>query len=394
MEEVPQIYSIDEGKFVPMPVAEKPTDKPEDKEKEKDKEVEEPEIEQPENKPDPEEQPDPEKLKEEPAKEDEVVTPDDFIKASYEEKYGIKSQAELNTTIEKALELMDDFEILKKENTSLKEAKPKFASDKEEKAYDFIKKFDINRQGEGLHTFAKLISMDVENTDGKLLLEEQYVHKHPQWTREEAQRMFAKEHNKKYALNRDSFETEAAYEEELRDMKTLEKGEIYEAKQYLKEQQEKYKPKVEEAKTLPAEVKQSIEKHTKEFGDFAKNTNELVFEKDGSKFIFKLDDKKKADIESAMLSWVKNPTSYNEKGQILGVKDAKEMHSQVIGALFMKDLVDVLYDQVKNDVSKKRVEEIGKVVPKKRTSPGAGDTNKKDDLYDGAIQLIKKKQAA
>ena len=189
--------------------------------------------------------------------EEDVLDEDTYVSTVYGEKFGIKSKEELETLVTNAAELQDEYETLKKENETLKAegGKPKFDSDKEEKAFEFIKKFDINRQGEALDTYAKLISMDVDTSDPMMVLEEKFIHEHPEWSRAEAQRMFSKDYNRRFTLDKNRFEgTEEEYKIELADLEIAKKGEVARARNYLKDQQTKYKPQAAEVKPAVSEV--------------------------------------------------------------------------------------------------------------------------------------------
>lgn len=327
------------------------------------------------------------------------LSPDAFIESVYSEKYGIKTQAELETVIENALDLSEEFETLQKEHEALKAeaGKPKFTSEKQQKAFEFLSQYELDHQGEALDTFAKLLSMDIEKTDGKLLMEEAFVHQHPELTRAEAQRKFNKEHDRKYNLKREAFDgDDAAYAEEVEDRKIDMKSDVAKAKEFLKDKKTKYSPKAkEEAPSTPEVVTTSIKKNAEEYVAYAGKQNELVFEHDGEKYSFKLDDAKKKSISNAMEQWVKNPASYDEKGQLRGIKKADEMFNMVVGSLYLKDYLNAIIGQVKNTVNTKRVDEVAKKKVEKRIAPGGGDARKGgDDLDNQAMKLIKSKKAA
>lgn len=410
-EQPAEIYDMDKGEFVPNPALKTETQTPEDPtdpadpedpadpadptdpaETDDDDPADPSDPVDPENPADPADPTDPEDPQEE------VLDPDAYFEEVFGKKYGVKTQADADTLIENALALQDEHEALKTELSELKTngGKPKFSSDKEEKAFNFIKQFDINRQGEALDTYAKLISMDVDQSDEMMVLEERYIHEHPEWSRTESQRMFQKEHNRKYNLKKDDFDSEEAYNSELEDLAIMKKGEVSRARTFLKEKQATYKPKPVEERPLVSEaVTKSIEKTTPEYTEFADKTNEIIFEQGGDKYTFKLDADRKAKVVEAVNAWVKNPANYSQDGKLLAVKDPKQMLTIVAGGLFMNDIIDAVADQVKNSVNIKRVEEVGKVQPKKRKAIGSGEVNKPDDdLYAQAARLLKKKAAA
>lgn len=408
-EQPAEIYDMDKGAYVPNPALKKETQDPDpdadpepdpdpnaDPEPEPDADPKPDADADPDPNADPEPDPDPNADPDKDKNQEDVLDPDAYFAEVFGEKYGVKTQAETETLIENALELQDEFEVLKKENETLKaeSGKPKL-TEKEQKAVDFIKQFDINRPGEALDTYAKLIGMDVDQTDEMLVLEERFVHEHPEYTRQEAQRMFAKQHSRKYNIRKEDFDSEESYNSELEDLKIEKKGEVARARIFLKDKQSTYKPKAAEEKPLVSEtVTKSIEKTTPEYTAFVDKTNELTFEQGGDKYIFKLDAEKKGKVAEAVKAWVKNPANYSQDGKLLGIKTPGDMLKIVTGGMYMDQIINAVADQVKNSVNIKRVEEVGKKQPQKRQAPGSGDTNKPNDLYSQAQNLIKKRKAA
>jgi hypothetical protein len=408
-----QIFDLDSGKMVDNPNIKQPAEQKEEElesEEEDTPEVEEEgdgDIEASEEEGDVEESEEEESEEEEVVEESEedddkakpkeeefdTIEPDAYIAQMYGEEYGIKTEADLKKVIDNALSVMDEVDGLKKERDTLKadSSKPKFPSAAHESAYNFVSQFDPSMQGEGLQTFAKLITMDIDNGDPMMVLEEAFVHRHPEWTRIEAQRMFKKDYAKKYTLDRSKFDgTDEEFAEEQKDMETMKKGEIVQSKNYLKDLRTKHKPaEAEKPKTNEA-VTEAIKKNTK---DYSYSTDEVVFEEGGEKFIFKLDADKKKRVSDAMAVWVKNPQSYNEKGELIGAGTPEEMHNTIVGGMFLKDIVKALTSQVKNKVNTQRVDEVARIKPKKRLAPASGEGKANtDDLGAQARMLIKNRQ--
>jgi hypothetical protein len=399
--EVPEkIWSIDENKFVDTPKpaekqeksevkepddkAKAESDKPENP-KEKEKEKQEEEVEESDDKNPKEEE------KEEQEEEDNVVTPDDYIASAYGEKFGVKTEADLHKLVENALDLVDEHDKLKAQITELEKAEPKFTNPEEKAAFDFIKKYGIPRQGEALLTYAKLIQMDVDSSDGKMILEEEYVMKHPEFTRDEAIKQFNRQYSRKMNPKKETFDSEADYNDEVESLKLEEKSEVARAKAYLKEQQGKLKPVVEDKPKVNEALQASIKKNADEYSDFVKAQKEVVFEHGKDKYSFKIGDKEQSEIEKAMEAWVKNPSSYDDKGQLIGVKNAAQMFKQVVGALYLDQVTQAISSQAKSLTEIKRVDELATKKPEKRSAPGDGKVVKGDDLYSGARKLIKEK---
>ncbi len=412
-EQPAQIYDIDKGEFVDNPLLKSKEKTSEESEEEVEEEEEEVEVpndkkkkskEEKESEDTEEEEESETETEEEPAEEEEEseteeeseddgLSPDAYIKSIYGEKYGVETQEDLDEVVDKALNLMDEHEALKKAHDQLRaeSGKPKFTSEKQQKAFEFLSQFDVDRQGEALDTYAKLISMDVDNADPLMILEERFVHEHPEWTRAEAQRMFKKDYAKKYSPKRESFGTDAEYEEEIADLKIAEKGEVARAKSYLKEQKTKYKPADKEQPKSNEAVVKAIEKTGPEYEQHINKTKDIVFQDGGDEYKFKLNAEQHSKVSEAMMAWVKNPASYDDKGVFTGV-NPDEMYKMVVGSLFLPEIVSAIKDQVKNKVSIKRAEEIGEKSPKKRSSPGAGDAKmKNDDLDAQALRIIKKR---
>jgi len=408
-----QIFDASTDKWVDNPSMKVSKDEPEDpaleeeeaaakpakkEEKAKETEEEEPSETEEEPKETEEEEPEPEAAKKE-EEPDDSIDPDQYITQTYGEKYGLKTEAELTNVIENAMDLMDELETVKAERDTLKaeSGKPKFTSDKQQKAYEFLSQFDIDRQGEALDSFAKILTMDMDKANPKMILEEAFVHRNVnKWTREEAQKMFAREYSRQYSIKRETFDGSDAEFEEEQSLKDLQmKGDVEDAKSYLKEQKAKYKPAEKQEAKTPEVITNAIKKNASEFQGFLSKTEQLSLGTTGEKYIFKLDAEQREQLSDAFDKWVKNPSNYNEKGEIVGIANPQEMLDRVTGALFLNDIVDSLKSQIKNQVETKRVDEVAKNSPKKRAAPAGGDVKtNSDDLDEQARRLIKAKKAA
>jgi hypothetical protein len=406
-EEPQQIFDMDTDSMIANPAFKKPTEN-QDSDKDKDPDPD-PDPAPGDKEPEPdalgEKDPDPDKDLDpnadqdpNPKKEDESITADAYVANVYGEKYGIKTESDLTTVLDNALDLQDENDTLKAELVTAKAdaGKPKFSSDKQQKAFEFLQQFDVDKQGEALDTFAKLITMDVEKSDDMMILEERFIHEHPEYTRPEAQRMFTKQHGRKYNLKKEDFDSEDAYNQEVADLAIEKKGEVARAKTFLKDKQLTYKPKATEDKkpSVPEAVTKSIEKNTTDYAAHAEKTNELVFERNGEKYTFKFSAEQKEKIAKSVAVWVKNPANYDGNGQLLGIKTPSEMTKAVVGGMFMDDVISAITDQVKNSATIKRVDEINGKKPEKRTGPGSGEIPVKDDLDAQAVRIIKNNRKA
>lgn len=417
-EQPKQVFDIDNNKWIDNPLLNKTEDKeekepeqkpevkakaPKDAKKEEVKEEpetedEESEEEETEDEPEEEEETEDEPEDKKKSEDADITTPDAFVEHFYGEKYGVKNEEELVELIEGSLDIHDKYEALNKEHQALRSeaGKPKFTSDKQQKAFEFLSQFDIDRQGEALDTYAKLLSMDMESADPKSIMEEAFVHRNMnKWNRAESQRMFAKEHARKYSLKRESFDgTDEEYNQEIADLKTIEKGDLMDAKSYLKEQKSKYKPVEKEQATTPEVITKAVEKNASEYSEYLSKVKDLSFGDEGDKHVFTPDADQKEQLSDAIDAWVRNPANYNEKGQLKGVKNPQHMIDMLSGSLFIHEIIRSLKSRISNEVNTKRVDELAKQQPKKRKVPVGGSKLQSDDLDSEALRIIRQRKAA
>lgn len=102
------------------------------------------------------------------------------------ERFGISA-----SEIEQRLKRLDELE---KNGVA-----PKFQSEKHQKAYEFISKYSGNDFGDAIVRFSKLQSLDIEKLDSKQAMQELFYQKHPQLSREKADKMFEYEFNQRYS---------------------------------------------------------------------------------------------------------------------------------------------------------------------------------------------------
>lgn len=328
------------------------------------------------------------------SKKDEGLTADQYVESTFGKDFGIKTEADLKKIIENGVDAQEELKTLKSEIETLKQAKPKFKNAIQESAYNFVSQFDTKMQGEALQTFAKLIGMDMDQADPNMLLEEKFIHENPQWTRSEAQRMFKKEYNRKYVLDRTKFEgNDEEFAEEQKDVDIMKKGDIAKAKTFLTELKAKHKPSEEEAPKVNEAVTKAVEKNAKEYTSAVEKITELSFKDGDDKYVFKLDADKKKQIQIGIDAWVKNPANYSEKGEFIGATSPEEAIKSIVGGMFTDDLAKALVSQIKNQTDIKRVEDIGRNKPKKNKS-GGGDAKNiaSDDLDQQAMRIIKKER--
>jgi hypothetical protein len=416
-EQPKEILDMDSGEFVKNPEFKAPQqeqeeeeeeeeqEKPDPKSKKKDEEEEESETEKEEEEEEEEsenEEEDNEEEEEEEESEEEkddknVVSIDDYIAQTYGEKYQVKTEADLTKLIDNALDVMDELEKTKTERDALKadSGKIKFDDAAQESAFNFVKKYDPSLQGEALQTFAKLAGMDIDKADPVMLLEEKFVHDHPEWTRAESLRMFKKEASKKYdQVAREKFDgTDEEYEEDKLDREIVKKGDVAKAKTYLTDLKSKHKPAEKPQPKQNELVTKAIEQNVPKFTSFVESKKDVVFGKGEHKFNFVLDADKKKAIASAMKEWANSPTSYNDKGQLEGVDNEEQMLKVVVATLYPDELVQFAFDLANSKTKIARAEEIEGQKVKKRKPLGSGEVVG-GDLDSEALKLIKQRKKA
>lgn len=401
-----EIYDADNDKMIPNPNLQKDDkeDKPTTKAKSKTEETEEEETEESETEEEDgsEDEESEEESETEEEEEEESETSDNenvldsvdaVIEDTFSEKFGVKTADEITTLITNALDVQDELEAVIKERDELKLAKPKFTDPAQESAFQFVSKYDPKMQGEALQTFAKLIGMDLETASQEMLLEEEYIHKNDHYSRSEAQKMFKRQYNKLYTLDRTKFEgTDEEFEEEKKVLELQLKGDAAKAKNFLKDTREKHKPAAGvEAPKVNEVVTKAVEQTTKQYSDFVEKTGDITFGEGEDKFVFKLDGDRKKQASLAVKNWVSNPSSYDEKGGLIGSASPISALKNVVGALFLDEIVKAASASASSKVSTKRLEDLGKTKPKKRVAPasGEGKVGASDDLDEQASRIIK-----
>lgn len=325
--------------------------------------------------------------------EEEVVAIDSYLAEKYADRE-IKSEEDLDATLAAIDEIQEENETLRAEITELKKAStaPKFDSEAEEKAYNFVKNFGVDRLGEGMQTYANLITMDVEKAEPKILLEEQFILENPELTRDEALRKFNRDYQKRYTVNKDDFDTDEAFKEAQEDKRIDLKADAAKAKKFIQQKQVEFKPKAKEAGNNAPQISEAVQKsikaHDSELESFVKEFDTLIFsptdnEKDD--FVFKLTKAQVKEVQEAAQGWIRNPNSYDAKGNLIGFTDIDNKIHQISYMLFGPDLIE---KALKHGLSKgeiKRAEEIAKKKPTRTskvasTAPDVSEEKQWEDL--------------
>lgn len=335
-------------------------------------------------------------------KEETPVSIDDYISGKYAKEYEIKNEEDLDEVLESMTTVLQENEDLKKQLESSKDTKPKFKSEAQEKMWDFVKDIDPARFGDRMQSYSRIVGMDVEKENPKMLLEEQFILEHPELPRDRALKKFNFEYNQQYGeLNRDNFETKEAFEDakELREI-NLEDA-VHKARKTIKSEQAKLKTETttqteEKVKENPVVVK-NVKANVSEVDDKMKGFNELIFSptndtKDDITYKFDKDQKKM--IHDAYKAWVGNPANYNAKGEfVAGEIDFTENVKRIAYMEFGDEIFEKLLSRVTDKKHIMRAEEIAARKPDRKAKV-AGDQVKGSLSEEAQWDMaIKKKKA-
>jgi len=340
-------------------------------------------------------------------KEDEqegAVEINDFIAENYKEKYGIENEEQLIEVLDRLDTVLDQNEDLKKELEKAKaEPKSAFKNERQQKIAEIVERWDDIQ--EGFQTTGTIMSMDIEKADKKAVLQEDFIYKHPELTRDQARRKFDKEYTRKYVVDADKFDSEEAAKEAKEDAEIDLASDYAKAKKSLLKTQEELlkKPDPAESAAPPKEnpeVTKSIERYAGEFEKvferFDTGTTQLTFEVDGdtkNRFSVKLDKAQREQVKIAVEGWLKTPAIYDEKGRIKGGDDLADRIAQASFALYGKEIVAQAIQHAGNVTQIKKAEEIAKRKPDRKGSPaGGGDV--KNMNADTQWELLAKQKKA
>lgn len=206
--------------------------------------------------------------KEVPAKE-EVKTPD--FAAYLKEKYEIDSEEDLS-------KILKYNETVKGELEAEKKKEPVYKTDKEKKIAEFLKPYDLDRLSEGLENASTLVGMDIEKIDERRALEEAYILRNIDLTREEAKKLYAKEYRQKYDVKEESFEEKKDFEEEKELIAIQKKKDVAEARRFLNGKKEELKFK--EPEKPKEEPKKDIEIPKETIGGYSSQIHKIFDSKE------------------------------------------------------------------------------------------------------------------
>jgi len=394
--ETKKVFDLEKMEHVDVPVAKKdePKEEAETKEeveeeqeetKEEEKESDKSGKEEKEEEADEKES---EEEKEEDHKEDptdkkveEPVSVNDYINSKYAKDYEIKNEEDLDEVLASVDTVLKENEDLKKQLESSKDTKPKFKSEAQEKMWDFIKDIDPARFGDRMQSYSRIVGMDVEKENPKMLLEEQFIMDHPELPRDRALKKFNFEYNQQYGeLNRDNFDSKEAFDEakELREI-NLEDA-VHKARKTIKTEQAKLKTETttqteDKVKENPL-VGKNIKANVSAIDESMKEFSELIFSptndtKDDIPFKFTKDQKKM--IHEAYKAWVGNPANYNTKGEfVAGELDFDQNVKRIAYMEFGDDIFEKLLRRATDKNNIIRAEEIATKKPDRQAKVAGG----------------------
>lgn len=367
-----KVYDISKQVYVDKPIVDTTSDeKPPE-------EVTPPEEKKPDEKPE----------KEPEAKKDEVAKPKDFepgayIKEKWGDKFGLDSEAALEKTLAAQQKMLADLQKLQTENETLKKpSDPVYRSEQEKKIAEFLKPYDPSKFGDGLNTVAAIMGIDPVNISARQALEEAYIIRHPDLTRQEATELFADEYDAG-KLNRDDFDNDEAYEKKKRIYDIKEKNEVAQARKELADKKESLKAPPEEKKpdvNKPAEAPEAaVKAYTKDIETFfnpskGKKFDSLHYLSDDEKetyYTLVLDEEKIEDVKGFMKAFVENPASYTKDGKIPNFTP-QELAKTALRLLHGDWMEESIWKQVKVLATKLKAEQIAGIDPDKK-STGTGD---------------------
>ena len=415
-----QIYSLDEDKMVDVvePDATKDEGKKSEKESEKEEESEESDEEEEEEEKDSEkeeseeeeseestedkddEKESEEEESEEESEEEEQTTVDEFIKSNFEEEYGITSQDEFKEILDRSVELLDENETLKAEIKSLKEAPAAtpFKSPSQELIWNAIKDFDPERIGEGINTVFGLIGMDLEKTDKKLVLEQEFIMNNPDLPLDKARKKFQTRYAQKYTVSEKEKEdlTPEQLKEREEDLEIELEMDYKKSMRFLKDKKNELKIK-SETKEEPAKVSEAVENsiksNTEAFAEHFDGIERLTFEVDGVKnpFHYKFNKEQLTKIKNTVETHLKSPGAYDAKGKLVGGFDAEQLFQNAAFLIAGPSILEEGLKFTRNLAQVVKAEEIAKVKPSRKAKSSAEAKDMSVDAQ--AERMAKKKQA-
>lgn len=250
---------------------------------------------------------------------------------------------------------VDQIQAILAENEQLREKAKglQFASEKHQKAYEFINKYSGSDWGSGLERFAKLHSLDIEKMDPKDAMKELYYQQNPSLPRDKADKMFEHEFNLKYG---------AIDDEEIAQTKTMLDGN--KAKDDLQKMQ---------SETQSVKSEETFKEADKSRTDFLKGVEDsiadldnLMFSVDGdpdSEFNFEITNKDEIREAMSDISQFFNKSGWVDEKGVFNYDKMKVDYA----FMFNKEKILQSYYQHGQEVAKEKLlREMQNKTPKDR----------------------------
>lgn len=305
-------------------------------------------------------------------KEESPLDIDTEIKNRFGEEYEINSIEELEQILENTQKLLDENEELKeKVEAAAQPREPEFANEAQKSAFNFIKNYDPEQQGDALESWAKLVKMDVDKADPRMVLEEHFVQAHPELTRQQAMRKFSRDYERKYVPKQEDFDDDNKFAVAKEDADIDLTADVAAAKKALKAKQKEiqYTPTDKKEDSTPKkneDVERSIERYAKEFDEYQKDFDSIIFapsDKEDDNFQAKFTKDQVKAIKTLTKTWVSNPANYDEKGKLRYELNPEEATKKAAFTLFGDEMFAKMWEHAVQALSIKRADEIGRKKP-------------------------------
>ncbi len=358
-----KIYDITKREYVDKPVDSTNSDKPEDKpvlDKPEDKPVDKPEDKKPEDKPE--------------------DKPDFTVeKTQYE--------SQINDLSGKIKELEEQVK------------NPKFASEQQQKVYQFIQQYPENMWGDGIQTYGQLMSMDTTKISDKDALKEEFILSKPNLSRTEAARVFEARHKRDYVLERDKFDNDETFKEaqELAEIELKDRGAEARAKLAAKQAEFKAKP-VEKVETKAAEEPKapiaSVKSYTAEADKFMKTANRITMKDEADdKIAYNIDLSPEVmkNADELFKEYLQRPDIYDKDGKIPNFNPSELFEQFLFLSMGAKAYNKMHFDRVRELARTLTAEQLASTKPDKESKGGGPEGPKSiadqfKDLGQKAVQ--------
>lgn len=281
--------------------------------------------------------------------------------------------------IEELTETLSDYKTLVTEvedlRSQLENREPVFANDAQKKAYDFVMQAptgDLSRLGE----YAHLMAIDEDKMDDKDALKEEFVLRRPALGRAKAEKLFESSYAKKY-----SYDESDEDEEEV--MKITIEDDARKAKDFIKEQKQKFTPAKQEQndnkevgvdeKVVSAAINQNVTAFESTLKGYQGVKLAAPDSKPENAFTFALSKDQEQEIKEDMSSVLANKSYYDPKtGKYKGEFQAEQSRDTLIWAKYGPEIVKAYGKHCENLGYGRRVNELEGKLPERQSSDTGG----------------------